>query len=95
MMLLGGWMSASPLAQERFQRLGYQDGAECLYNSKEVSLIAEEGFDVAWLEAYEEPLAGVHTVSKEDFVKLEGSLHKGIEGSHDRVHLVEHLLRSE
>lgn len=52
MMLLGGWMSASPLAQERFQRLGYQDGAECLYNSKEVSLIAEEGFDVVWLEEY-------------------------------------------
>ena len=51
-MLLGGWMTASPLAQERFEDLGYQDGAECLYYGENVSLIVEDGCDVSWLEKY-------------------------------------------
>ncbi len=52
MMLLGGWMSASPLAKERFAKLGYTDGAECLYYDEAVSLIVEADNDVAWLEKY-------------------------------------------
>lgn len=51
-MLLGGWMSASPLAQERFAKVGYTDGAECLYYGEHVSLIVEEGYDVTWIEEY-------------------------------------------
>ncbi len=51
-MLLGGWLTASPLAQERFEDFGYKDGAECLYYGKNVSLIVEDGCDVSWLEKH-------------------------------------------
>lgn len=52
MMLLGGWMSAGPLANKRFAELGFSDGAECLYYCENVSLIAELGADMSWLEEY-------------------------------------------
>ena len=51
-MLMGGWMSASPLANERFERVGYKDAAECLYYGKQVSLIVEKDSDITWLEEY-------------------------------------------
>lgn len=51
-MLLGGWMSASPLACERLEELEAKDAAEALYYQESVSLIADKGTDVNWLEAY-------------------------------------------
>lgn len=51
-MLLGGWMSASPLAGERFARVDAWDAAEALFAREEVSLIADKDVDVSWLEEY-------------------------------------------
>lgn len=52
MMLAGGWMSASPLAQERFAAYGASDGAEVLYENEQVAFLAEKERDIAWLERY-------------------------------------------
>lgn len=51
-MLMGGWMSASPLAEERFTKLGAEDAAEALVYQDNVSLIAEKDADMSWLEKY-------------------------------------------
>ena len=52
LMLMGGWMSASPLAEEVFAGLGAGDAAEALCNNNKVSLIVESGKDMLWLEEY-------------------------------------------
>ena len=57
-MLLGGWITGSPLAYERFNRavLGVGDGADTLYCSDRVFFVTdtnpEVGVDVSWLESY-------------------------------------------
>lgn len=51
-MMMGGWMSASPLAQERLLAVGGQDAAEALVYGEKVSLLATQETDVQWLEKY-------------------------------------------
>lgn len=51
-MLMGGWMSFSPLAGGRLEGIHSQDAAEALYYQETVSLIADKATDVNWLEAY-------------------------------------------
>lgn len=51
-MLLGGWMSASPLAKERLAKIDAKDAAEALFYQENVSLIVEKGMDISWLEEY-------------------------------------------
>lgn len=51
-MLLGGWMSDSPLAGKRLAELDSKDAAEALYYQERVSLIADKDADIDWLEAY-------------------------------------------
>ncbi len=51
-MLMGGWMSAGPLAEEVFAGFGAKDAAEALYYCDEVSLIAATDRDMLWLEEY-------------------------------------------
>lgn len=52
LMLAGGWMSASPLAAERFHAFGAGDGAEALLGKGQVSFLAQKDRDVTWLEDY-------------------------------------------
>ena len=52
LMLAGGWMSASPLAAERFAAFGVGDGAQALFGKEQVSFLAQKGRDVTWLEDY-------------------------------------------
>ncbi len=52
MMILGGWMSANPLALERFAVLGAEDGAEALKNDASVSFFIKTDRDTGWLEEY-------------------------------------------
>ena len=51
-MMAGGWMSASPLAAERFAAYGATDGAQALFKNENVVFLAEKDRDVSWLEAY-------------------------------------------
>lgn len=51
-MLMGGWMSASPLAEEVFAGLEVTDAAEALHDCDEVSLIVAMDRDTLWLEEY-------------------------------------------
>lgn len=50
--LLGGWLSASPLTGEIFDKIGVADAGAALYDGKEVKLLAVKDRDVQWLEAY-------------------------------------------
>lgn len=50
--LLGGWLSASPLAGEIFEKIGVADAGQALYDGKEVKLLAIRGGDIEWLETY-------------------------------------------
>ncbi len=50
--LLGGWLSASPLSGEIFEKIGVADAGEALYDVKEVRLLAVKDRDVQWLEEY-------------------------------------------
>jgi hypothetical protein len=52
MMLAGGWMSASPLAMERFEKIGAADGGQALFEKDQVLFVAEDGADLSWLEEY-------------------------------------------
>lgn len=51
-MLLGGWMSASPLARQRLAEYGATDAAQALYDNEDVLLLAAADADVSWLEEY-------------------------------------------
>ena len=51
-MIMGGWLTASPLAQERLANLGGEDAAQVLFQQDEVQLVTDGKTDVAWLEAY-------------------------------------------
>ncbi len=50
--LLGGWLSASPLTGEIFDKIGVADAAEALYDGKGVKLLARKDGDMEWLETY-------------------------------------------
>lgn len=52
--LLGGWLSASPLTEEIFEKIGVADAAEALYDGKgkEIKLLTRRDRDVLWLEEY-------------------------------------------
>lgn len=52
LMLAGGWMSASPLAAERFHAFEAGDGAEALFGKDQVSFLAQKDRDLTWLEDY-------------------------------------------
>jgi hypothetical protein len=52
MMLAGGWMSASPLAMERFEKIGAADGGQALFEKDQVLFVAEDGADLSWLVEY-------------------------------------------
>ena len=52
LMLAGGWMSASPLAEQRMNAYGAQDGAQALYKSENVVFLAENEKDMGWMERY-------------------------------------------
>ena len=51
-MLLGGWMSASPLAEEKLTVLGNKDASEVLYTNEKVRLVVSSQRDCLWLEEY-------------------------------------------
>ena len=52
MMLLGGWMTGSPLARRRLEQFGGEDAALALLASEDVYLVAREDGGTDWLEAY-------------------------------------------
>lgn len=51
-MILGGWMSYSPLAQERLMQLNARDAAQALVNGENVKLLVAKDKDITWLEGY-------------------------------------------
>lgn len=57
MMLLGGWLSASPLAREVLNQMGVEDAAEALLAGK-VRLLADKEKNLEWLESYLESRFG-------------------------------------
>jgi len=50
--LAGGWMSASPLAEQCFTERGVADGGEALYEDADTVFLAEKGKNIEWLEEY-------------------------------------------
>ncbi len=74
MMLMGGWMSASPLAANRLEKLGAKDAAEALFYKENVSLIAEKGRSMEWLEDY--LCARFGACSLEEAAVLDGGMEK-------------------
>lgn len=52
MMLAGGWMSASPSAQKRFEERGAADGAEALYQDSETVFLADKSRNIEELQVY-------------------------------------------
>ena len=50
-MLLGGWLTQSPLVAQRLAAYGASDGAQALLHGQ-VRLIAAGDRDISWLEAY-------------------------------------------
>ncbi len=57
MMLLGGWLSASPLAREVFRQMGVEDAAEALLSGN-VRLLADKEKELEWLDSYLESRFG-------------------------------------
>lgn len=51
-MMIGGWLSSSPLSTERLSKLGGQDGAEVMYYSENVRLVVASDREIAWMEEY-------------------------------------------
>lgn len=51
-LMIGGWLTESPLAKERLEALGGADAAEVLYYNKNVRLLANDTYDVSWLKEY-------------------------------------------
>ena len=51
-MMIGGWLSSSPLSTERLAKLGGQDGAEVMYYSENVRLVVASDREIAWMEEY-------------------------------------------
>ena len=51
-MLAGGWMSASPLAQLRFEERGAIDGAEALYKDPQTVFLIDGSRDIEGLQQY-------------------------------------------
>lgn len=67
-LLLGGWLSQSPLVRQRLAAYDAGDGAQALQH-EQVRLIAESGRDVAWLEEYlEQRLGAVELQAQESIV---------------------------
>lgn len=56
-MLLGGWLTQSPLVAQRLAVYGAEDGAQAMGHER-VRLLAVEGRDVSWLEDYLEQRLG-------------------------------------
>ena len=52
LMLAGGWMSASPLAGQRFADRGAIDGGQALCDDPQTIFLADKTVDVTWLEKY-------------------------------------------
>ncbi len=52
MMMIGGWLSGSPLAKGRMEQFGGKDAAEVLYYNKDARLVADISRDMTWLEEY-------------------------------------------
>ncbi|MBR3825829.1 MAG: hypothetical protein IKJ39_11615 [Lachnospiraceae bacterium] len=57
MMLLGGWLSASPLSQKVLNQMDVEDAAEALLAGK-VRLLADKEKDLEWLDSYLESRFG-------------------------------------
>ena len=51
-MMIGGWLTESPLAKKRLEALGGADAAEALYDNANVRLLANDTYDVTWLQEY-------------------------------------------
>lgn len=51
-LMIGGWLTESPLAKERLEALGGKDAAEVLYSNDNVRLLANDTYDVTWLQEY-------------------------------------------
>lgn len=51
-LLMGGWMTKSPLTEARLAALGGEDAAEVLYGNENVHLLARDTCDVTWLQEY-------------------------------------------
>ena len=52
LMLLGGWLTGSPLTDERLKALGGTDAAEVLYYNKDARLVVDADKDISRLENY-------------------------------------------
>ncbi len=51
LLLLGGWLTQSPLVRQRLEAYGASDGAQAMQHDK-VRLVAGRNRDMAWLEEY-------------------------------------------
>lgn len=73
-MLLGGWMSAHPLAEARLKSLGSEDASEVLYVNEKVCLVVSSQRDYEWLEEYlEQRFPGSRLIQEQECSFEEGS----------------------
>lgn len=66
-MLLGGWLTQSPLVQQRLAQYNAADGAGALQHPQ-VRLLAAGGRDIAWLEGYLQQRLGMAELKVQDSI---------------------------
>lgn len=66
-MLLGGWLTQSPLVQQRLAQYDAADGAGALQHPQ-VRLLAAGGRDIAWLESYLQQRLGMAELKARDSI---------------------------
>lgn len=72
LMLLGGWLTASPLTKERLEGLGGEDAAQVLCLQENAYLVTEPEADVLWLESYLQERFGEVSLVKVDEISRRG-----------------------
>lgn len=66
-LLLGGWLTQSPLIQQRLAQYNAADGAEALQHPQ-VRLLAAGDRDIAWLESYLQQRLGIAELKVRDSI---------------------------
>ena len=67
LMMMGGWLTASPLAKQRLEEYDAKDAAEALKHPQ-VRLIAAERQDITWLQQYLEKRLGGSRLEVQQYV---------------------------
>lgn len=72
LMLLGGWLSRSPLTNERLRSLGGNDAAEVLWNNEDARIVISDSRDIEWMKEYIRKRFGSGELDQEEHVTWQG-----------------------